>query len=176
VVQATPKDNLSIVNGMSYCSRNSKWANSAIVAGFSITELFNREVTPSESLDWLESIENKFFELTHSYDLPANRISDFLEKKVSMNLPDTSYDFSLFPFNFSEVFDDSIIHSLRKSMKSFCKKIDGFSEGIMLGLESKTSSPIQAIREKNGKSAGFENIFYNRRGQRIFRWNNQFCR
>jgi uncharacterized FAD-dependent dehydrogenase len=39
------------------------------------------------------------------------------------------------------------------------RKMRGFENGILLGFESKTSSPIQVIREPNGKVEGFENLF-----------------
>jgi uncharacterized protein len=35
----------------------------------------------------------------------------------------------------------------------------GFETGNLLGLESKTSSPVQVLRQPNGKCEGFENLF-----------------
>jgi uncharacterized FAD-dependent dehydrogenase len=39
------------------------------------------------------------------------------------------------------------------------RKIKGFETGNLLGLESKTSSPVQVLRQPNGKCEGFENFF-----------------
>jgi uncharacterized FAD-dependent dehydrogenase len=39
------------------------------------------------------------------------------------------------------------------------RKIKGFETGNLLGLESKTSSPVQVLRQPNGKCEGFENLF-----------------
>ena len=49
-------------------------------------------------------------------------------------------------------------------MKSFCKKLKKFDSGIIIGLESKTSSPIQAIRDRSGKAEGFKNLYVSGEG------------
>ena len=43
--------------------------------------------------------------------------------------------------------------------KDFNRKLKGYEKGILLGLESKTSSPVQAVREANGLCPGFSNLF-----------------
>jgi hypothetical protein len=49
--------------------------------------------------------------------------------------------------------------SIREGLKDFSRKIKGFETGSIMGLESKTSSPIQAQREKNSRCVGFENLY-----------------
>ena len=49
--------------------------------------------------------------------------------------------------------------SIREGLKDFSKKIRGFETGSIMGLESKTSSPIQAVREKDCRCTGFENLY-----------------
>jgi len=44
-------------------------------------------------------------------------------------------------------------------LKDFSRKLKGFEDGNIIGLESKTSSPIQVIRDENGLCAGFENLY-----------------
>ena len=41
----------------------------------------------------------------------------------------------------------------------FAKKLKGFESGHLLGLESKTSSSVQVLREDNGKCTGFDNLY-----------------
>jgi len=53
----------------------------------------------------------------------------------------------------------SITHALRQGLLEFSRKIKGYENGILLGLESKTSSPIQVVREKSGLCSGFNNLF-----------------
>jgi len=52
-----------------------------------------------------------------------------------------------------------VADSIREALINFNKKILGFESGIIMGLESKTSSPIQAVREEDGKCAGFNNLY-----------------
>jgi uncharacterized FAD-dependent dehydrogenase len=48
---------------------------------------------------------------------------------------------------------------MRSGLIEFVRKIKGFDKGIIMGLESKTSAPIQVIREANGKCTGIENLY-----------------
>ena len=52
-----------------------------------------------------------------------------------------------------------VTRALREGLKDFDHRLKGYGQGILLGLESKTSSPVQAMREKNGLCSGFENLF-----------------
>jgi uncharacterized FAD-dependent dehydrogenase len=49
--------------------------------------------------------------------------------------------------------------ALREGIKDFCRKIRGFETGMIMGLESKTSSPVQVVRDTSGLCAGFENLY-----------------
>jgi len=166
VVQASPRKGLSIVNGMSYYSRSSPFANSAIVAGIYLPELLNKEITPGEALDWLEQKEQTFFEIRNNFELPANVIQNFIEGKGSNKFPETSYSFGVFDYDFRELFPEAIYQSMRKSLIEFSRKIKGFEEGIIMGFESKTSSPIQVIRDDKYLAAGFENLYVIGEGSR----------
>lgn len=160
IVQATPKYGLSIVNGMSYYSRSSPWANSAIVAGIYLPELLKKdELAPNEALDWLENLESRFFEISHGFRLPALIIKDLINNRLSNNFPETSYAFGLLTYDFREIFPEKVYQSIKNSLIKFMKKIKGFEDGIIMGLESKTSSPIQIIRDEKTRAAGFENLF-----------------
>jgi hypothetical protein len=48
---------------------------------------------------------------------------------------------------------------MRESLKEFSRKIRGFETGNIMGLESKTSSPIQVLRNKEGLCEGFKNLY-----------------
>jgi uncharacterized protein len=159
VIPSAPEDEQNIVNGVSDYTRNSPFANSAIVAGADLAKILNKTVGFQETLSWMESLERKVFEISGSYKIPGVRISDFLERNVSQNIPENSFPFEVFPFNFEELFPPVIIQSLREGLTGFSKKIKGFETGLMMGLESKTSSPLQVIRDTHRRCEGFENIY-----------------
>jgi len=159
VVPAAAYEKSNIVNGMSNYRRNSPFANAAIVAGTHFNRLLNREVEPLEALDRLEELERDFYDFSQGYTAPACKISDFLEGKTTPYFSGTSYPFGLNTADFSTLLPKKIINSLKEGLKDFCRKIKGFEVGLMLGLESKTSSPIQVVREENGKISGLENFY-----------------
>jgi len=164
VVPAATYKNTNIVNGMSNYRRDSAFANAGAAAAIHLNRLLNKEVDPLEALEWLEALEKKFFDFSNSYAAPACRISDFLAGKISDSLNTSSYPLGLVPADFNELLPEIIVNSLRIGLKDFCRKIKGFEEGIMLGLESKTSSPLRVVREKNGKSAAFDNLYISGEG------------
>lgn len=159
IVPSSSNEKTNIVNGMSNYSRGSRFANSAIVAAVDLNKILNKEVKPNEALDWLYKLENKFFNIKNNYSAPANRISDLLIGRQSSNLPKSSYPFDLYSYDFKELFPPNIYNSLISGIKDFTKKISGFEEGIIMGLESKTSSPIQVKRDKQGKVNDFDNLY-----------------
>ena len=154
----------NIVNGMSNYQRNSPFANAAIVVGFHLNEFLNRELEPLEALEWLQKLEEKFFDFSNSYAAPACKISDFLAGKVSGTIHESSYPFELVPADFNELLPVEIVVSLKDGMKDFSRKLRGFEEGILMGLESKTSSPVQVLRDKSGRSRAVENLYISGEG------------
>jgi hypothetical protein len=52
-----------------------------------------------------------------------------------------------------------VINSIEIALGNFTKKMSGYSDGVMIGLESKTSSPIQVLRESSGLVNGFNNLY-----------------
>ncbi|MCX6579588.1 MAG: NAD(P)-binding protein [Candidatus Aminicenantes bacterium] len=164
VVPAAAYKGANIVNGMSNYSRNSVFGNAAVVAGVHINELLNKESEPLEALEWLQRLEERFFQVSNSYAAPACKIGDFLSGKVSAVFSKSSYPFALAPADFNELLPVKVIESLKEGMKDFCRKLRGFEEGVMLGLESKTSSLVQAVRDKGGRSDAVQNLYISGEG------------
>jgi uncharacterized FAD-dependent dehydrogenase len=160
VVQASPAKGLSIVNGMSNYQRNSPFANSAVVVPVTPGAFCHHEPSASEMLDRLEELEQQIWNISHSFAIPANRISSFLQGKITEKVPETSYSHGVFPYDFNTLFSANVLDQLRKGLRHFSEKVRGFDEGVMMGLESKTSCAVQVVREeKNGPCAGFGNIY-----------------
>jgi len=160
IVQASPASGKSIVNGMSNYQRNSPFANSAIVVPVSTSDFSKKELSAGEMLDMIEQMEQQVWSIKNSFQIPFNTISQFLHKQVCSTTPETSYSHGIFSFDFNLLFPEQISTKLRSGLNSFCKKIKGFEDGVMMGLESKTSCALQASRpERNGPCAGFSNVY-----------------
>ncbi|MFA7627310.1 MAG: FAD-dependent oxidoreductase, partial [Candidatus Kapaibacterium sp.] len=122
-------------------------------------ELLGREISPAESLEWLIDLERKFYDYSNSYNAPAVKVSDFLKGRTSSEFGKHSYPFELVPADFREMFPSRITDSMAAALKDFMHKIWGFEEGTMMGLESRTSSPIQLVRD-GMLCAGFDNLYF----------------
>ncbi|MBN1117801.1 MAG: FAD-dependent monooxygenase [Bacteroidales bacterium] len=159
VVPSTAYKNSNTVNGMSLYKRNNNMANAAVVAGLHPDEVLGVDTSVLATLDWLETLEQKFFNYAKSYDAPAVRIQDFINNKVSQNFPESSYPFSLLSADLNELLPKRIIESLKTGLQNFSKKLRGYEDGVLIGLESKTSSPIQVLRDRDRLNAGFVNFY-----------------
>lgn len=159
VVPAATYQHQNIVNGMSNYHRNGRYANAACVAGIHPDQLAGKKVTPAGVLDWLEELEHSFFEFSGGYHAPFCSVKDFLNEKVPEKVPGTSYPLGIIPAPLWKMLPSMVTRSLKDGLLDFSRKLKGYDEGILLGLESKTSSPIQVIREKNGLCSGFGNLY-----------------
>lgn len=160
VVPATAYAHSNIVNGMSFYKRDGQFANAACVAGLHPNSLAGKEVTALEALDMLEKLEKSFFTAAKGYQAPCCSITDFLEGKLRSTQPESSYPLGVLPAPLWEMIPASVVRAMRSGLKDFCRKMKNFQQGNLLGLESKTSSPIQVIREEGGLCSGFENLYF----------------
>ncbi|MCK5817141.1 MAG: hypothetical protein KAH15_03975, partial [Candidatus Marinimicrobia bacterium] len=115
--------------------------------------------TPTEILDWMDALEEKFYNYSKDYSIPATRATDYTKKRKSGKRLDSSYSLGLFSAALYNMIPEVISKALIQGLKDFNGKLAGFDQGILMGLESKTSSPLQADREKNGQSKGIDNLY-----------------
>ncbi|HAA17326.1 MAG TPA: FAD-binding protein [Cytophagales bacterium] len=141
-----------VVNGMSPSRRNSKYANSGMVV--SVDEQDWTEHTdqgPLAGLAFQAAVERRACELAgNSQVAPAQRMSDFVRRKVSKDLLPTSYQPGLLSMDMDEVLPPQIAHRLRHGFEQFGRKMKGYltNEAQIVGVESRTSSPVRIPRER----------------------------
>jgi len=159
VVPATAYANTNIVNGMSYYQRNGQFANAACVAAICPDELAGKTVSPIDAIDNLQRVEEAFYNYSEGYAAPICSIADFLKEKETQKEFKTSYPLGIKTAPLWELLPLPIVRSLQTGLQDFIRKMRGFETGNLLGFESKTSSPIQVAREKNGLCEGFSNLY-----------------
>lgn len=150
VIPSSTERDCLVVNGMSSSLRNSPYANSGIVV--SVSEKDVPEYLHYGALSLMrfqEKCEQKMY-----FDrqmAPAQRISDFVDKKASTSLCDSSYPAGLRSADMSDLLPKFISDSLRQALVAFDKKVKGFvsKDALMIGLESRTSSPVRIPRDKD---------------------------
>ena len=77
-------------------------------------------------------------------------IEDFIQGRASSSLPRTSYQPGITSTDLEEILPDFITKSLRLGLMDFGKKMSGYrtNEAILVGVESRTSSPVRIPRDK----------------------------
>ena len=153
IVPAATAPGEIVVNGMSPSKRDSKYANSGIVV-----EVKNEDLIPFQQygslagLYYQMSIEKIACEAGQNLQIaPAQRMTDFVKNKISPKLNNTSYQPGIISTPLHELLPEAISLSLKKGLKYFDKKMKGYftNEANILGVESRTSSPISIPRFKD---------------------------
>lgn len=153
IVPAGVRDGEAVVNGMSPSSRNSQFANSGIVT--EIRESDFAHLIPEYGVLAGLKYQQQFEELAFANGggaqiVPAQRLTDFIRGKQSSSLGDTSYHPSMHSSNMCDWMPEVIYSSLKGGFEAFGQKMRGFitDEAMVLGVESRTSSPVRIPRDK----------------------------
>lgn len=160
VVPAAAFEGKSVVNGMSNYQRDGQFSNAGCVAGVHPDILLGHTCAPGEILDWMDELEGKYYTFSNSYRIPAIMAADYIRKRESKHLSTTSYPLGLQSAALFNMLPQFIHESIAEGLKNFSRKLHGFDQGLLMGLESKTSSPVQVMRDRDGKCAGFENLYF----------------
>lgn len=141
-----------VVNGMSPSRRDSKFSNSGIVVSVGHEDFKNYEDQGVlAGLAFQAEIEKKAWVMGGETQVaPAQRVVDFSNNKVSTSLLDTSYQPGLQSGDLREVLPKKVAHVLSKGLRFFGKKMNGYftNEAQIVGVESRTSSPVRIPRDK----------------------------
>lgn len=136
-----------VVNGMSLSRRDSPFANAGTVV--SIDQNPEPE-DPHGGLIFQQSLEKRFFEAGDgSQCAPAQRLTDFMEDRMSNDLPESSYIPGIYAAKFDQLLPFWIVQSLKSAILKFDRRMKGYytNEGQLIGLESRTSSPVRIPRD-----------------------------
>jgi uncharacterized FAD-dependent dehydrogenase len=151
IVPSATSQNQLVVNGMSPSRRDSKFANSGIVVSLSPSDLSSySKFGPLAGMQFQEELENKAHRLSGGTQKAMSQLTcDFLTGSASKEVLDTSYIPGLIPGDIREILPDFISEPLSMGLKEFNRKIPGFSShiGQLIGLESRTSSPVKIPRD-----------------------------
>jgi uncharacterized FAD-dependent dehydrogenase len=137
-----------IVNGMSPSRRDSRFANSGIVVAVDVED-FGGSSSPLRGVWFQSEVEKTACKAAGGTQAsPAQRLVDFVEGRVSATLPETSYQPGVMSVDLKNVLPEFVHESLRQGLKAFGSKMKGYytNEAIVLGVESRTSSPVRVPR------------------------------
>jgi uncharacterized FAD-dependent dehydrogenase len=153
-----------VVNGMSVSLRNSPFANSGIVVSVTEDDLKSfARYGPLAGLALQQQLEQQCFHHANMQQkAPAQRLTDFVNCKAPGSLPGTSYLPGVVASDLSGWLPRFINDPLREGFRRFDRKMKGFltREAIILGVESRTSSPVRIPRREDTRQhIQIENLF-----------------
>lgn len=142
-----------VVNGWSPSKRNNPFANSGIVASVGPSDYLNEKSgnDPLAAMHFQQAVEQKAFAMGGGHlTAPAQRLTDFIQKRTSTTLPACSYVPGVRSVALHNVLPPFIFSSLAEAFKAFGKKMKGYltEEAIAVATESRTSSPVKVPRDK----------------------------
>jgi uncharacterized FAD-dependent dehydrogenase len=163
VVPTPTEDGLQCTNGMSNSRRNAKYANAGIVVTVSVQD-FEREGFrgPLAGLEFQRHWESKAYELGGGkFYAPAQTIPDYLAGRVKKDPGGTSYRPGLAHTDLNTLFPASLTQSIKQALKAFDRKMRGFisEEGKLIGIESRTSSPVRITRGEDMQSVSMRGLY-----------------
>ncbi|TKF24912.1 NAD(P)/FAD-dependent oxidoreductase [Vibrio kanaloae] len=162
VVAATSEEGRVVTNGMSQYSRAERNANSAIVVGIDPERDYPGDALAGIRLQ--RELESGAYVLGgENYDAPAQKIGDFLKGRDPSAIGEVQPSFTpgIHLTDISKALPDFAIEAIREAIPAFEKKIKGFStpDGLLTGVETRTSSPVCIKRGKDFQSINLKGFF-----------------
>ncbi|MBO7559074.1 MAG: FAD-dependent oxidoreductase [Bacteroidaceae bacterium] len=161
VVPAASGPEQIVVNGMSPSQRNSPWSNSGMVVELHTEDLTDPTLmekgtiqdlkSPLAMMEFQEYLERiAWIQGNRRQTAPAQRMSDFVNRRLSYDLPNTSYAAGLISTPIHFWMPQFITSRLKQGFLNFGKSSHGFltNEATMIGVETRTSSPVRILRDR----------------------------
>lgn len=149
VISSATERGSTAVNGMSYFARDSEFTNGAVVVSIQTSDF-------SGILGGMElqrKCERIAYSVADGYGAIAQKFADFADGKASIS-QHTSYRPYTCPGDLGECLPHFVTEALRAGIASFDKEIPGFAmEGTLIGVETRTSSPVRILRNGLGMSS-----------------------
>ncbi|ELK2036231.1 NAD(P)/FAD-dependent oxidoreductase [Vibrio vulnificus] len=162
VVAATSEEGRVVTNGMSQYSRAERNANSAIVVG--ISPEIDYPGDPLAGIRFQRELESNAYRLGgENYDAPAQKIGDFLKGRDPSALGDVEPSFTpgIKLTDLEKALPPFAIEAIREAIPAFDRKIKGFAseDGLLTGVETRTSSPVCIKRDKDYQSVNLKGFY-----------------
>jgi uncharacterized FAD-dependent dehydrogenase len=151
IAPCATEDKEIVVNGWSPSKRNNPFANSGTVVQVDLADVQGSDTDPLKMLRFQQEAERLAFTAGGgSLVAPAQRMVDFTQRRLSADLPVNSYLPGTKPVLLDEVLPEWISGRLRKALPIFGRKMKGYftNEAILVGVESRTSSPVKIPRDR----------------------------
>jgi uncharacterized protein len=160
VINASSENGKLVLNGMSYSARSSAYSNSAIVVTCHTDDYGSAH--PLAGIEFQRNIERKAFkEGGEEWKAPAQNLTDFLSGRISDSLNRNSYRMGLIAANMNDIFPKFVNEALLIAFNKWKEDYPLFvsDHAILLGAETRTSSPVRMKRTEKYESINIKNLY-----------------
>jgi uncharacterized FAD-dependent dehydrogenase len=160
VVNAASTPGMLVLNGMSYSDRSSPFSNGALVVSCHTND-YNSD-SPLAGLAFQEKIEREAFRAGGgNWAVPAQNLMDFLGERKSSVLNENSYKMGAVSADLRDLFPGFVISELLVAFQKWKAEVPLFvsHHAILLGAETRTSSPVRISRTEQYESVNTKNLY-----------------
>ena len=148
VIPAATDQEQIVVNGMSPSNRGGQWSNSGMVVEIRPEDIAGDD--PLRVMHYQEQIERDCWQQgNRKQTAPAQRMADFVNGRLSYDLPRSSYAPGLISSPLHFWLPSFVATRLQQGFKTFGRQAHGFltNEAVMIAAETRTSSPVRIVRD-----------------------------
>ena len=162
VMASSSEEGIVVTNGMSYFARDGENANSALLVNVTDEDFENG--TPLGGMYFQEELEKKAYVLGgKNYYAPVQRVEDFLKNRKTEKLgkikptylPGVTFS------NLNDILPKFITTTLSEGLNALNGKLKGFADpdAILTGVETRTSSPVQIVRDNEELVSNIKGLY-----------------
>jgi hypothetical protein len=160
VVNASSENGMLVLNGMSYSRRASPFSNSAIAVTCRTDDY--KSANPIAGIEFQRDIERKaFIAAGRTWKAPAQNLMDFLNGRISTVLNENSFKMGVASASMNEILPEFICETLATAFNKWKADYPLFvsEHAILLGAETRTSSPVKIRRNEKFESVNMEKLY-----------------
>jgi uncharacterized protein len=160
VINASSENGMLVVNGMSYSKRSSVFSNAAIVVTCHTDDY--QSTHPLAGIEFQRKIEKKAFHAGGGgWKVPAQNLVDFLSGRISDNLNNHSYKMGAVTADMKDIVPEFVCDALLLAFNKWKEDYPLFvsDHAILLGTETRTSSPVRIKRSEKYESINIKNLY-----------------
>ena len=150
VIPAATGPQQLVVNGMSPSNRGTQWSNSCMVVELHPDDVGGDSSDPLCMMHFQEKLERDCWQQGNmKQTAPAQRMADFVNNRLSYDLPKSSYAPGLISSPLHFWMPPFVAKRLQEGFKKFGKMSHGFltNEAVLIATETRTSSPVRIVRD-----------------------------
>ena len=162
VIASSSEPNTIVTNGMSKFARDGVNSNSALLVNVTTNDFDKND--PLGGIRFQEKLEKEAYYIGgENYNAPCQRLEDFLNNEVTKEFGSVkpTYKPGVTKANLNEILPKFVSDTLKEAVLELNKKLVGFADkdSVLTGVETRTSSAVQIVRDKDSLLSNIEGIY-----------------